>query len=87
VLRPASVLTVVLLVGLPSFGTLYTPASAALSEGADHRGLNQGLAFGLANFAWAAGMAIAAAASGAVAQTHLGHRFPTPSWPGSAWPR
>ena len=68
VLRPASVLAVMLVVGLPSFGTLYTPASAVLSEGADHRGLNQGLAFGLANFAWAAGMAIAAAASGAVAQ-------------------
>jgi MFS family permease len=68
VLRPASVLAVMLALGLPSFGILYTPASAVLSEGADHRGLNQGLAFGLANFAWAGGMAIAAAASGVIAE-------------------
>jgi MFS family permease len=68
VLRPASVLAVVLVLGLPAFGTLYTPAAAVLTEGADYLGLNQGLAFGLANFAWAGGMAIAAVTSGTVAQ-------------------
>jgi hypothetical protein len=50
----------------PSLGTLCTPASAVLIKGADHRGMNR-LAFSLANVVWTAGMAIAAAASGAVA--------------------
>jgi MFS family permease len=53
---------------MPAFGTLFAPASALLSEGAQRLGLNQGLAFGLANLAWAGGQAIGAAASGALAQ-------------------
>jgi len=53
---------------MPAFGTLFTPATALLSAGAHRLQLNQGLAFGLANLAWASGQAIAAAASGAVAQ-------------------
>jgi MFS family permease len=68
VLRPVDMLIVMLVIGLPAFGTLYAPASAVLSEGADRVGLNQGMAFGLANFAWAAGQAMAAAASGVLAQ-------------------
>jgi hypothetical protein len=39
-----------------------------LSGGADQMQLNQGLAFGLGNLAWASGQAIAAAAGGAIAQ-------------------
>ena len=58
----------VLIVGMPAFGTLFTPAMALLSKGAQRRQLNQGLAFGLGNLAWASGQAIAAAGSGAVAQ-------------------
>jgi MFS family permease len=68
VLAPAAVLIVVLIIGMPSFGTMFAPASVLLSHGADRLGLNQGLAFGLANLAWAAGQAIAAYGSGALAQ-------------------
>ena len=39
-----------------------------LSGGADRLGLNQGLAFGLSNLAWASGQAVAAGATGAIAQ-------------------
>ncbi len=62
------VLIPVLIVGMPSFGTLFTPAMTLVSEGAQHQRLDQGLAFGLANLTWAAGQAVAAAGSGALAQ-------------------
>jgi MFS family permease len=65
---PAPLLVAFLIAGMPAFGTLFTPATALLSAGAHRLQLNQGLAFGLANLAWASGQAIAAAASGAVAQ-------------------
>jgi len=67
-LAPAPLLVVLLIVGLPSFGTLYAPSATLLSTGADRLKLNQGLAFGLANLAWATGQAIGSAASGALAQ-------------------
>jgi MFS family permease len=67
-LAPASVLVPVLIVGMPSFGTLFTPAMTLVSEGAQDRRLDQGLAFGLGNLAWAAGQAVAASGSGALAQ-------------------
>jgi MFS family permease len=67
-LASARVLVPVLIVGMPSFGTLFTPAMTLVSEGAQHRRLDQGLAFGLANLAWAAGQAVAASSSGALAQ-------------------
>jgi MFS family permease len=57
-----------LIVGMPFFGTLFTPAMTLLSEGAQHQGLDQGLAFGLGNLTWAAGQTVAAAGSGALAQ-------------------
>src|ERR1022692_3470622 len=65
---PAPVLVVLLILGLPAYGTLFTPATALLSAGADRLQLNQGLAFGLANLAWASGQGIAAGVSGALAQ-------------------
>ena len=68
VLQPAPVLVVFLIVGLPAFGTFYAPATALLSAGADDLGLNQGLAFGLANLAWASGQALGSGAGGALAQ-------------------
>jgi MFS family permease len=68
VVAPASALIPVLIVGLPAFGTLFAPATALLSSGAERLGLNQGLAFGLGNLSWAAGQAGGAAASGAIAQ-------------------
>jgi MFS family permease len=68
IVAPAALLIAILIVGLPSYGVLFAPASALLSEGAERLELNQGLAFGLGNLAWAAGQSIAAAASGALAQ-------------------
>jgi MFS family permease len=67
-LPAAGILITALIVGMPSFGTLFTPAMTLVSEGAQHQGLDQGLAFGLSNLAWAAGQAVAAAGSGALAQ-------------------
>jgi MFS family permease len=68
VLAPAPWLIALLIVGMPAFGTLFAPATALLSAGAEELGLNQGLAFGLGNLAWATGQAGAAAAGGAIAQ-------------------
>jgi MFS family permease len=65
---PAPLLVALLILGMPAYGTLFAPAAALLSEGAHRLQLNQGLAFGLANLAWASGQAVAAAASGALAQ-------------------
>jgi MFS family permease len=52
----------------PFYGTLFTPASALVASGAEGLGLNQGIAFAMANLTWAAGQSIAASASGALAQ-------------------
>jgi len=68
VLRPAGWLVALLILGMPAFGTLFTPAMALLSAGAQRLQVNQGLAFGMTNLAWAAGQAVAAAGSGALAQ-------------------
>jgi MFS family permease len=68
ILAPAAVLIPVLIAGMPSFGTLFTPAMTLVSEGAQDQHLDQGLAFGLGNLVWAAGQAIAAAGSGTLAQ-------------------
>jgi MFS family permease len=68
VLAPAGWLITLLIVGMPAFGTLFAPATALLSAGAQRLQLHQGLAFGLANLAWASGQAVAAAGSGAIAQ-------------------
>jgi MFS family permease len=61
-------LALLLVVGNPFFGALYAPASALTSDGAQRGGLSQGLGFGLSNLTWAGGQAIAAAATGALAQ-------------------
>jgi len=68
VLTPAWVLIALLVVGMPAYGTLFTPGATLTSNGADQLELNQGLAFGLANLAWASGQGAAAAAGGAIAQ-------------------
>ena len=68
VLEPAPLLIALLVVGMPAYGTLFAPATALLSGGAHRLELNQGLAFGLGNLAWASGQAFAAAGSGALAQ-------------------
>ena len=58
----------VLVLGTPFFGSLYTPAAAMVSEAAQDEKLNHGIAFALTNLTWAAGQAIAASGSGALAQ-------------------
>jgi MFS family permease len=68
VLAPVAVLITMLVIGMPAFGTLFAPSSAMLSDAAHRLELHQGLAFGMANLAWAAGQTIAASASGAIAQ-------------------
>lgn len=67
-LGAARLLIPVLIVGMPAFGTLFTPALKLVSDGADLLQLDQGLAFSLGNLAWACGQAVAAAGSGALAQ-------------------
>jgi MFS family permease len=68
ILAPAPWLIALLIVGMPAFGTLFTPAMTLLSTGADNLQLNQGLAFGLGNLAWAAGQGVGAVASGGIAE-------------------
>jgi predicted MFS family arabinose efflux permease len=68
VVAPATVLILLLIVGMPAFGALFTPAMAMLSSAAQRMDLNQGLAFGMCNLAWAAGQGLAASAGGAIAQ-------------------
>ena len=61
-------LSAVLIAGTPFFGSLFAPAAAMVSDGAQEQRLNHGIAFALTNLTWAAGQAIAASASGALAQ-------------------
>ncbi len=56
----------IVLAGL-SYGALFTPSFALVSEGAESAGLAQGMAFGLMNAAWATGAMIGPAAAGAIA--------------------
>ena len=67
-LEPAPWLVALLIVGMPAYGTLFAPSTALVSAGAHRLQLNQGLAFGLANLAWASGQAIGAGGSGGLAQ-------------------
>ncbi len=68
VAAPAAVLMTLLILGLPAYGLLFTPSLSMTSGGAHRVALNQGLAFGLTNLAWAVGQGIASAAGGAIAQ-------------------
>ncbi len=68
VLRPLAALMTLLIGGMPALGALFTPANSLISKGADKHGVNHGLSYGLANFAWAGGQAIAAVSSGALAE-------------------
>lgn len=51
-----------------SFAVFFAPGIALLSEGAERRGVAQGIAFGLMNGAWAVGNVIGPALGGAFAQ-------------------
>jgi predicted MFS family arabinose efflux permease len=67
-LSPAPVLILLLVVGMPAYGALFTPAMSMLSSAADRLGLNQGLAFGMCNLAWAVGQGVSSAGGGAIAE-------------------
>src|SRR3954447_1231730 len=51
-------LALVIILGSPVIGLLWAPSMAMLSDGADHVGLEQGLAFGLMNLTWAIGQSM-----------------------------
>ncbi|MGD1011844.1 MAG: MFS transporter [Acidimicrobiales bacterium] len=68
VLHPLWLLAALVVVGLGTYGTLFVPGAAMMSDGAERQNLHQGLAFGLTNFSWAAGQGVAAAGCGAIAE-------------------
>lgn len=51
-----------------TLGAFWAPAMAMLADAAEHAGLDQGFAFAMVNFAWAAGAVSGAAAGGALAE-------------------
>jgi MFS family permease len=67
VVSPRDVALVAVAFGSLGFGTLFVPSTAMISHGADDRGVQQGLVFGLANLVWASGQGVAAGVSGFVA--------------------
>jgi MFS family permease len=56
--QTALVFALVIVLGSPVIGLLWAPAMAMLSDGAEHVGLEQGLAFGLMNLTWATGQSL-----------------------------
>jgi predicted MFS family arabinose efflux permease len=54
----AVVFAALIVIGAPIVGLLWAPSMAMLSDGADHVGLEQGLAFGLMNLTWATGQTL-----------------------------
>jgi MFS family permease len=67
---PATVALVVIgaMLAAPLLGMLWAPAMALLSDGAEARGLDVALGFGLANLAWGVGAAVGASGGGALAK-------------------
>ena len=67
---PHSVALIVIgvMLAAPLLGMLWAPAMALLSDGAEARGLDVALGFGLANLAWGTGAAIGASGGGALAK-------------------
>ncbi len=54
----AVLFALLIVIGAPVVGLLWAPSMAMLSDGADHVGLEQGLAFGLMNLTWATGQTL-----------------------------
>jgi MFS family permease len=63
---PPTIVLMVLATG--AFGIFWAPSMALLSAAAEAIGTHQGIAFGLVNLAWAAGMVTGAAGGGALAK-------------------
>jgi MFS family permease len=66
--RSVPLLAAVVVLAAPLLGMLWAPAMAILSDGAEARGLDVALGFGLANLAWGLGAAIGASGGGALAK-------------------
>jgi predicted MFS family arabinose efflux permease len=60
-------LIVLVILAEPLVGILWAPATALLSDGAEHLGIAQGFAFALSNLAWGVGQTIGAAGSARLA--------------------
>ena len=71
----AWVLGGLVILAAPAIGTLWTPAMAMLSDGAEAFGVDQGFAFALVNLAWATGQTAGAAGSARLADA-AGDRVP-----------
>ena len=69
----AWVLGGLIVVAAPLIGTLWTPAMAMLSDGAEAFGVDQGFAFALVNLAWATGQTTGAAGSARLADAAGDH--------------
>ena len=65
----AAFLAVLVVAAGLSYGALYTPGMALVSDSAERNGIAQGLAFGVMNLGWALGAVIGPAAGGALAQS------------------
>lgn len=63
----AWLLGVVVILGAPGIGMLWSPAMAMLSDGAESAGLDLGLAFGFTNLGWGVGHTLGGAVAPAVA--------------------
>ena len=63
----AFAITVLVLAGALAFGAMFTPGMSLISDGAEHAGIPQALAFGFMNAAWAVGNLVGPAGGGATA--------------------
>jgi MFS family permease len=73
--QAAWVLAALVILAAPAIGSLYTPAMAMLSDGAESFGVAHGFAFALVNLAWASGQTAGAAGSARLADL-TGDRVP-----------
>jgi MFS family permease len=65
--QSAALLAVVLVAAVAALGAFWAPAMALVSDASEATGLAQGLAFALANLAWAGGHLLGGAGAGALA--------------------
>ena len=68
--RETWLLIAVVLVAAPSIGILWTPSMAMLSDGAEHRGIDQGYAVALINLAWSTGQTLGSAGGARLGETY-----------------
>ena len=64
----AWLLALLIVMASPSYGTLWVPGMALISEGSERVGLDQGFAFAIFNMAWAAAQVAGSAGGAALAQ-------------------